>query len=249
MSYVKVKGIVIREVNLGEADKILTIITKTKGKISAVAKGVRRSRSKLIAGSQLLCYSDFVLFKGKGMYYINSCEVIEPFYEIRNDIIKLTYSAHMVEILSDVVQENQPSSKTLQFFLNTLYLLSRGDRNPELIARVFELRLLSILGYAPYVNGCMICGSEDLRSLSFSFSKCGFICSKEGCRTKDEFSLNILPGTARAVNHIVNSRLEDLFRFETSPEVLEELKKISFRYLSDRLERDYRKLDFLKTLS
>lgn len=248
MSYIKSKGIVTKEVNVGEADKILTIISKSHGKISALAKGARRPRSKLIAGTQFLCYSNFVLFKGKSMYHVNSCDVIEPFYKIRNDIVRLTYSVHMVDILNDAVQESQPAAKILQFFLNTLHMLTRTDKDPELVTRIFELRLLSILGYAPYVNGCIICDMKDLKDISFSFKKCGFICSKEICKTNDQYAMNLLPGTARTINHIVNSKMEDLFRFDISPEVLKELGKISQRYLRDRLERDYKKLDFLKHL-
>jgi DNA repair protein RecO (recombination protein O) len=119
MSYLKTKGIVIREVNTGEADKVLTIFSRHNGKITGFAKGARRPKSKFIAGTQYLCYSEFVLYKNADMFSINNCDVIEPFYEIRNDMEKLTYSAHIVDILNDVVQENQPSGKILQLFLNT----------------------------------------------------------------------------------------------------------------------------------
>jgi len=248
MSYIKTKGIVIREVNTGEADKIITIFTRSQGKISAMAKGARRPKSKFVAGTQYLCYSDFVLFNGREKFSINSCDVIEPFYELRNDIVRLTYSAHIVDIVNDAIQENQPSSKVLQLFLNTLHMLTKTDKSPELVTRIYELRLLSILGYAPYVKGCMICGCEELDRVLFSFRKCGFICSKDNCLTNDQYALNIQPGTARAFNHIIYAKMKDLFSFNLSGEVLEELGKISRRYLRDRLERDYIKLDFLKTL-
>jgi len=249
MSFLKTKGIIIKEVNTGEADKIVTIFTKSNGKISASARGARRPKSKLVAGTQFLCYSDFVLFKGREMYSINSCEVIEPFYEIRNDIVRLTYSAHIVDIVNDIVQENQPASKTLQLFLNTLYMLTKTNKSPELVTRVFELRILSILGYAPFVKGCMSCGRTDTANLTFSFKKCGFICNEPACRQKDNSAIKILPGTAKAMCHIVYSRMDELFSFDVSQEVLGELGIIMRRYLRERLERDYTKLDFLKTLN
>jgi len=249
MSYLKTKGIVIREVNTGEADKILTVFTKSHGKISAAAKGARRPKSKLIGGSQFLCFSDFMFFKGKEMFLLNSCEVIEPFYEIRNDMVKLTYSAHMVDLISDIVQENQSSNRVLQLFLNSLHMLAKTDRNPELISRIFEVRLMTVVGYAPFVKGCMVCGSEEFNGgFSFSFKNCGLICNNDVCRSNDQYALNITAGTARALRHIVHSRIEDLFNFNVSREVLDELNRISRRYLKDRLERDYTKLDFLKTL-
>ena len=248
MSYLRTKGIVIKEINTGEADKIITIFSRSQGKISAHAKGARRPRSKLVACTQLLCYGDFVLFKGRNMFSINSCEVIEPFYEIRNDIIKLTYSAHLIDIINDVVQENQPSSRVLQLLLNTLYMLAKTDRKPELLAKIFEIRLMAILGYAPFVRGCMVCGRDKVDKNFFSFKNCGIICSAEDCVSTDPYSISITPGTVKALCHIVHSRMEQLFNFNVSEEVLSELTYISRRYLRERLEKDYTKLDFLKGL-
>ncbi len=247
MSYLKTKGIVIKEVNTGEADKIITIFSKSHGKIYAHAKGARRPRSKLVACSQLLCYSDFVLFKGRDMYSINSCEVIEPFYEIRNDIVKLTYSAHLIDIINDV--ENQPSSRVLQLLLNTLYMLAKTNRKPELLVKIFEIRLMVILGYAPFVNGCMVCGKNELDRAYFSFKNCGIICPAKDCISNDPYAISIAPGTVKALFHIVHSRMEQLFNFDVSDEVLSELAYISRRYLRERLEKDYTKLDFLKNFN
>jgi DNA repair protein RecO (recombination protein O) len=246
MGYVKTKGIIIREVNTGEADKIVTIFSKNLGKITGTAKGARRPKSKFVAGSQFLCYSDFVLYKGKEMYSINSCDIIEPFYEIRNDIIKLTYAAHTVDIISDVIQENQPASKVLQLLLNTMHMLSKTDKNPELVIRIFEIRLMAILGYAPNVKGCMECGNEDISRISFSFKNCGILCGS--CKMQDKLSLDISTGTYRALNHIIYSKLTELYSFSLSDNVLEELGRITKRYIKERLERDFTKLDFLKEL-
>jgi DNA repair protein RecO (recombination protein O) len=247
MSYLKTTGIVIKEVNTGEADKIVTIFSKTKGKISGSARGARRPKSRLVAGTQLLCYSEFVLFKGKDLYSINSSDVIEPFYDIRNDIERLTYAAHMTELINDVIQENQPATKVLQLFLNSLYLLSKTDRSPVQIVRVFELRLLSILGYAPSVGGCVVCTSSQFDNMSFSFQKCGFIC--KSCTMQDKSAVELSEGAAKALNYIVYSPLNSLFSFEVSDSVLNELGRISRRFIRDILEKDYKKLDFLKTLN
>lgn len=246
MSYLKTKGLIIKEVNTGEADKIVTIFSRNKGRISALAKGARRPRSKLVAGTQFLSYGDYVLFSGRDIYSINSCEVVEPFYEIRNDIIRLTYAVHFIDIVTDVIQENQPASKVLQLLLNSLYMLSKTEREPELIARIFELRFLSIIGYAPFVSACIICGKVDFNAISFSFRKCGFICSNDICKTDDSFAHELSPGAAKAINYIVHCGADELFSFRLSEQVREELGKITKRYLRERLEKDYNKLDFLK---
>ncbi|NLD48523.1 MAG: DNA repair protein RecO [Clostridiaceae bacterium] len=246
MSYIKTKGIVIKEVNTGEADKIITVFSKDRGKMSCSAKGARRPKSRMSSGTQLLCYSEFVLFKGRDIFSINSCDVIESFYNIRNDVEKLTFAAHMTDIISDIIQENQPATKVLQLFLNSLYMLAKTDKLPEQIIRIFELRLLTIIGYAPMVRGCLNCGSDSVDNLFFSFNKCAFIC---GNCIKDEIdTMAISPGTAKTLNHIVYSNIKALFNFEVSECVLRELSRISKKYLKDRLEKEYRKLDFLKAL-
>lgn len=246
MSYLKTKGIVIREVKTGESDKIITVFSKNEGKINCHAKAARRTKSSLIAGTQLLCYSDLVLFKGKEMYSLNSCDVIESFYQIRNDVIKLTYAAHLIDIINDAVQEGQPSSRLLRLFLNTLHMLAYREKSPELLIRIFEIRLLSILGYTPYVDGCMNCGSRESNRYFFNFDKCGLICPE--CLKGDPFPMELSAGVAKAVYYIIHARLEELFSFELSPAALEELGRLSSRYLRERLERNYTKLEFLKEL-
>lgn len=247
MSYIKTRGIIIKEVNTGEADKIVRIFSKSLGRISGSAKGARRTKSRFVASTQLLCYSDFVLFKGKEIYSINSADIIEPFYEIRNDIVKLTYTAHILDLINDVVQENQPATRVLQLFLNTLHMLSKTDKSPELITRIFELRFLTILGYSPYVVDCMECGSENLGEMLFSFKKCGFLC--HACGMQDKLAMRISVGTAKAIQHVVRKKNNELFNFSLSQQVLDELRIIMRRYIKDRLEKEYNKLDFLNELN
>ncbi|NMB34207.1 MAG: DNA repair protein RecO [Clostridium sp.] len=247
MAYLKTTGIVIKEVNTGEADRIITIFSKDRGKILGFAKGARRPQSRLVAGTQLLCYSDFMLFKGRDMYYVSSCDIIEPFYDIRNDLERLTYASHMNELIGDVVQAEQSATDILQLFLNSLYMLSKTDKSPLQIVRVFELRLLSVLGYAPVVNGCISCGNFEFDNMLFSFQDCGFLCGD--CALEGKNTLRISEGAAKALNYIIYSRVNNLFNFEVSLGVLRELGKISERFIRERLEKNYKKLDFIKTLN
>lgn len=243
MGYIKTSGIVIKEVNTGDADKIITLFTKSHGKVQVFAKGARRTRSAISSSCQLLCYSDFVLYKGKDSYNVSSCEVSQAFYEIRNDIERLTFAAHITEIINDIVQEEQPSARLLQLYLNTLYLLSQKQKNPLLLVRVFELRAMSIIGYAP---GTL--DSDEINkaeALYFSFSQSSVVESTEA----DKSAYSITSGTASALRHIAKSPLNTLFSFEASEMVLKELSHISSNYLRDKMEKEYKKLDFLNILN
>lgn len=248
MAFIKTRGIIIKEVSTGEADKIVTIFTRNRGRVSALAKGGKRPKSQISAGSQVLCYGEYILYSGKELYSINSCEVLEPFYEIRNDMEKLTYAAHFIDIVMEIIQENQPAPKLLQLLLNSLHMLTKTTKQPELISRIFELRSMSIAGYAPFIHQCMNCGLEQEKLYSFSFSKCGFLCDRENCNSEDPFSVLLTPSASKAMQHIVYARMDELFGFGLSAEVLEELGRITKRYLRERLERDFTKLDFLKNI-
>jgi len=248
MSFLKTEGIVVKEVSTGEADKIITILTRGQGRLSALVKGGRRPRSRLSAGSQVLCYGDFVLYKGRELYSVNSCEVIEPFYEIRNDVVKLTYAAHFTDIVLELIQENQPAPRLLSLFLNSLHMLARSSRDPDLITSIFELRAVSISGYAPHVQACMACGAAPERYYSFSFRNCGFLCDRPACIGHDGSAVPLSAGASRAIQHIVYAPMKELFSFGLSREVLDEIARTTRRYLRERLEREFSKLDFLKEI-
>ena len=137
MKQLKVSGVIIAENNMGDYDKMVTLLTPNLGKISCSARGARRSKSLLLSGTQFLCFGDYQLFKGSDTYKINSCETIEMFYNIRTDLDKLTYASYITKIINDVTTENQNSYNTLKLFLNTLYAISETDKSLDMITSVF----------------------------------------------------------------------------------------------------------------
>ena len=146
MGIIKTKAIILKESNMGDFDKMLTMLTPDLGKISCAAKGARRPSSSLLAGTQFLCFGEYVLYKGNGgTYHINSCEPIEVFYNIRIDLDKLQYAAYMAKIIEDVTNENDSSYNILQLLLNTIYTISETEIDKELILAIFKIRLVESL--------------------------------------------------------------------------------------------------------
>lgn len=125
------------------------------GKISCVVKGARRPRSALLAGTQMFCFGEYLMYSGTKTYHINSVEPIEVFYNLRVDLDKLKYAVHINKIIQDVTHENQNCYKILQLLLNTLYTISETDKNLDLILGIFKLRLLCILGFTPRIDNCI----------------------------------------------------------------------------------------------
>lgn len=232
MGTIKMSGIIIAENNLGDYDKMLTMLTPGLGKISCVAKGARRQRSALLAGTQFLCFGEYLMYKGANTYNINSCETIEVFYNLRTDLDKLNYAVEITKIIRDVTEENENCYRILQLFLNTLYTLSETDKEPELILSTFKMKLLCILGFTPRITECINCKQkENLRY--FSLKDNGFKC--ETCGKQDKSCISMSESTTNAIKYIIMAPPKKLYSFNLKDQSLEELKLISKLYFEEKM--------------
>lgn len=236
MGTIKMSGIIISENNLGDYDKMLTMLTPGLGKISCVAKGARRQRSALLAGTQFLCFGEYLMYKGANTYNINSCETIEVFYKLRTDLDKLNYAVEITKIVKDVTEENQNCYKILQLFLNTLYTLSETDKDAELIMSIFKIKLLCFLGFTPRISECTNCKQKDELQY-FSLKDNGFKCRI--CGQQDKGCLQMSESTASAIKYIVMAPAKKLYSFNLKAESLNELKLIAKLYFNEKLEKQY----------
>ena len=237
MGTIKMSGIIISENNLGDYDKMLTMLTPGLGKISCVAKGARRQKSALLAGTQFLCFGEYLMYKGANTYNINSCETIEVFYNLRTDLDKLNYAVEMTKIIRDVTEENQNCYKILQLFLNTLYTLSETDKNAELIMSIFKIKLLCFLGFTPRITECTSCKQKENLQY-FSLRDNGFKC--EPCSRQDKSCLQMSESTMSAIKYIVMASAKKLYSFNLKDESLNELKLIAKLYFNEKLEKEYK---------
>ena len=237
MKNIKVNGIVIAENNMGDFDKMLTILTPNLGKIGCSAKGSRRPKSLLLSGTQFLCFGEYMLFKGSEHYTMNSCETIELFYNIRTDLDKLTYASYITKIINDVTTENQNSFNTLKLFLNTLYMISETDKDLDFITAVFKLRMLKILGFAPNVRECTCCKTKE-NLTHFSIIDNGFKCAS--CGKQDTGSISMSDPTRNSIMYIMSADPKKIFSFELSENCQKELELISNIYLNEKLEKEYK---------
>ena len=142
-------ALVLREVRYKEADRILTLLTSTEGKITVKARGALRKSSKTAAGTQQLTFSEMTLFGNRGKWTVNEASVKEGFDGLRADIEAFSLGCYFAECLEALSVEDQPEPELLQLGLNSLYALSRNLYTPEHIKAAFEMRLMCIAGYAP----------------------------------------------------------------------------------------------------
>ena len=236
MGIIKTKGIVLAQNNMGDNDKMVTILTPDMGKIGCAAKGARRPKSALMAGTQFLCFGDFLIYKGVSSYNINSCEPIEIFYNIRLDIDKLKYASEIAKIVTYVTEENENSYRVLQLTLNTMYMLSESDKDPEFILSIFKMRLLSIIGFRPIIEHCSNCDEKDTLKY-FSFKDNGLKC--EICGKQDKSAIEISDTTVKAIKFIIWADPKKLFSFDISEENKTQLKLLTKIYLNNCLDKEF----------
>ncbi len=241
MGLIKTKGIVTKIVNYSDNDKIITLITADQGKIQVFCKGAQRVKNSVLACTEFLAFSEFVLYEGKGdMYNFSSADIIEVFYNLRIDVEKLSYATTMAQIINDVCQEGELGYKKLQLFLNTLYVLSETEKELDFVYSGFRIRLLAILGFIPKLALCTTCNQNaiDIENKFFSIKDNGVKC--DICARLDKGAIKISEVTYTSLVYILSSDAKKIFSFEIPANDLEELKLVAQIYTNEKLEKEYK---------
>lgn len=158
-NFLLTQGIVLWEMPLGEADKLLTILTPDWGKLTVRAKGVRRKNSRLAAAAQLLVYSDMKLFSYKDYYTLDEASSLAQFWNIKSDFALLALGSYFAELTRVFSDTDAVNPELLPLLLNALYGLDTWKKPPDLVKAAFELRLLALSGFAPNLTACAVCGT------------------------------------------------------------------------------------------
>ncbi len=173
LEMIEVEGIVIDEKPYKESSKILNIITKEKGVIGVIAKGSKRLKSPLRSVSERFCYANFnISYKENNLSTLISADVINPFRNIKKDIIKVSYLNFLSELTNGVIKQND-DKRIYDIYLSAILKIEEGF-DPMVITNILELKYLSFLGVSPKLNGCVICGNENV--VTVSSDKGGFVC-------------------------------------------------------------------------
>jgi DNA repair protein RecO (recombination protein O) len=145
----KTEGIIIKRRNIGESDKMLTVITKGNGKIQIKASGIRRIPSRRSAHVELLNHTELSLYKGAGFPILTEATTIEPFSAIKDDLSKVSYAYHLCELVDALCPENEEHDNIFFLLKDSLTLLANRDTQDQLSAIIykFEIDFLSRLGY------------------------------------------------------------------------------------------------------
>jgi DNA repair protein RecO (recombination protein O) len=196
----KDQGIVLRSVKLGEADKIVTILTQSSGKVRAVAKGIRKTTSRFGARLEPFTHVNLMLYRGRGsLDTITQAEILSPHLEIRRDLGRFAAAETMVEATDKVAEEHEKNVRLVLLLLGGLRALDAGPADPAAVAESFLLKMLSLSGFHPALTACAVCGDPDVRlwSSGLGGAVCGG-CADIGAVAVSSDALGLLSTLAQA---------------------------------------------------
>lgn len=238
----RVSAVVLRQRDLGEADRIVVLYTLERGKLSAVAKGVKRPRSKLAGGLQLFAQAETLLAAGRTLEIVTQARPLDSFYQLRTDLRRFAHASYVAELLDTLTEEHSPDPGLYPLLVSTLKGLNE-EGDPATLVRGFELKLLSRLGYGPELHTCVSCGTEiEGGAAGFAIAEGGVVCAR--CARALGVGL-VSPNALRALRDLLRMPLEELARRKLSREAAEELARLLRPFVDYHLPRRLRSAEFL----
>ncbi|MDD3904969.1 MAG: DNA repair protein RecO [Candidatus Omnitrophica bacterium] len=249
MAIQKTEGILLRRQDLRETSLILTFYTRDFGKIKGIVRGVRGSRPGTIGGAsmEIFALDDIVFYERRksDIFTISQCDLLDFFAPVRESLEKTAYAAYLIELIDSITALGDKSAEAFELLLNSLRLLG-GDVSTKRVVRIFEIKLLNILGLMPTLSSCTACGGEVDSVARFSLRNGGLICKK--CLSSDRDARPILQGTVKFIEHIRALPFERVARIKVTSEVGHELERTLRRFLDYHIERRLKTVEFLKVI-
>ena len=243
-----VEGIVLKERPVGEQDKFIDILTGESGVLEVSVKGARKISGKSGSSTQLLAYSRFCIDKRGSYMYLNSAEPIHIFYGLRDSLSKISLASYFAEVMRFCIKPEAQNGDIMRLMLNCLHYLETGEREERFLKALFELRLMSEIGYMPDVVACRSCGVFEPQELFFCIADGGFYCADCFENESGTDYMKIRLPVLSAVRHIVLTDFDRLFNFRVSDVTQERLSALAESYMLTHLERSFGTLDFYKSL-
>ncbi len=249
MALFRTKAIVLRSINLSETDKLTTFYTENFGKIKCVAKAARRIKSRFGAALEPLSHINLIYFgkENQELYRLNHCDILTSFQSVRENPEKLYTAVYFLELMDVTIREGDCQTKLFEFFLSALQCVENQSRL-EPLRRVFELRLLALLGYSPSLGQCVVCRKEPINGwIGFSCFKGGIVCPV--CIDQNPQEIRFQKGTLNYLKKLLSSDLKILERLKFPRAVEEELEYITHRMVLSHVGRELKSYPFIKLMA
>jgi len=245
---IRTEGIILRRRDFGEADRILVLFSRKLGRISCIAKGARKPKSKISGHIELFTRSSYLVSRGRNLHIITQAENIESYDDLRKTLSGIGRGSYVVELVDAFTYEEGSNLKLYDLLLATLESLNQGD-DPSIVIHYYELHLLDLVGFRPELFNCVECGVKIIEQNQFLSGELGgVICPDCIPRLTRGAVRPISSSTLKYLRHFQRSSLQSLLVLNIQPEILEGLEIIIRYYLTHTLDGHLNSPDFLERI-
>ncbi|WP_438346866.1 DNA repair protein RecO [Paenibacillus sp. FA6] len=240
----RVEGIVIRSMDYGEGNKIITLCTENTGKIGVLVRGAKKVKSRHAALTQLFTLGEYVFFRsGTGLGTLNAGEITESHYRLRGDLYMAAYASYACELLDRILHDEETGSFWFQQLKACLVALEEG-KDPGIILNVYEMKILQTAGYAPELYTCISCElSRNDEELLISPQLGGVLCRQ--CRHLDPQAMKVSPRGLKMLRVFARLDLRQLGNITVREETKAELKLVMRAFIDLQLGVKLKSRNFL----
>ncbi|GAB7053731.1 MULTISPECIES: DNA repair protein RecO [unclassified Paenibacillus] len=237
----RVQGIVIRSMDYGEGNKIITLFTRELGKMSVVARGAKKVKSRYGSSAQLFTYGDYLFFKSGQLGTLNHAEIIEAFHKIREDLHKAAHASYLAE-LTDRMMGDQEGQPFLFGQLKASLQAIQEDKDLQIVNHLYEIKMLMHAGYTPELEHCVVC-REKSEPVAISIGMGGVLC--ERCRLRDPEAIRLTSGVYKLLRLFMQLDARRLGQIDVKPQTKQLLKQIIRNYFDTHVGIRLKSRDFL----
>lgn len=242
----KAEGIVIRNTDYGEGNKIITLYTLERGKLGMMARGAKKPKSRLTAVSQLLSHGYYMFDRfGSKLATLHQGELIQSFSGIKQDLVMTAHAAYIVELLDRLTEDREANPRLFQLLLLTLQYMEEG-RDFEILTRIFEVKMLQAAGYRPQLEGCLSCKALEGPFL-FSVREGGLLCDR--CRHRDPYAMVVGGGTAKLLGLFQRMDLARMGEIRVKEETRTQLQQVMQLFIEEHTGLKLKSRRFLQQLA
>lgn len=234
-----VTGMVLSVSPIGEYDKRLVILTREHGKIAAFARGARKPTSPLLACTEPFTFASFEIYRGRSSYTVIQAEAKNYFMELKEDLEQISYACYFCEMADYFTVENIEGTDILNLLYQSFHALLHPSIPGRLVRCIFEWKMLALNGEAARVFSCIRCGGKEKLHL-FVPGEQGVLC--ESC-SRGVSGVPVGETAAYTLQRILSSKIERLYCFTVTENVLSELETVLSAYLKNRISREFHSLD------
>lgn len=238
------EAFVLNRRDFRETSVLAAFYSKDFGKIKGILKGIRSEKHRYASSAELFSLNKIVFYEKSRSEFnnITQCDLIDGFFGIRKSLGAIAYATYLAELVDMLTEANEKNNQIYELLYRSFNLLSAGEE-PNKIVRIFELRFLSSLGFAPTLDSCINCGEGIFEKARFSLRRGGMLC--ERCLKEDTNARPISRGAVQTLSHIESAKLGSLLKFKISRSIEGELKVLIEELLESHLERPLKSKRFI----